>query len=171
MPFLSLAQRRTGRALHSSAVVSDSAQTMLCSWLSAVLLVGLLLNAVLGWGWADPVAGLVIAAVAVKEGLRRLARAGVLRADRVRVTAAAALLGRPAADRLLGRHVGGRGLRRALGRGGGRPGGGAGGVRAAAEDAVGICSCGGPSEVFEQVYDDAWPTGDASRRGAGRWSR
>jgi divalent metal cation (Fe/Co/Zn/Cd) transporter len=69
MPFLSLAQRRTGRALHSSAVVSDSAQTMLCSWLSGVLLVGLLLNAVLGWAWADPVAGLVIAGVAVKEGL------------------------------------------------------------------------------------------------------
>jgi divalent metal cation (Fe/Co/Zn/Cd) transporter len=68
MPFLSLAQRRTGRALHSSAVVSDSAQTMLCSWLSAVLLGGLLLNAVLGWSWADPVAGLVIAAVALKEG-------------------------------------------------------------------------------------------------------
>jgi divalent metal cation (Fe/Co/Zn/Cd) transporter len=69
MPFLSLAQRRTGRALHSSAVVSDSAQTMLCSWLSGVLLVGLLLNAVLGWGWADPLAGLVIAGVALKEGL------------------------------------------------------------------------------------------------------
>lgn len=69
MPFLSRAQRRTGQALHSSAVVSDSAQTMLCSWLSAVLLVGLLLNAVLGWSWADPVAGLVIAAVALKEGL------------------------------------------------------------------------------------------------------
>jgi len=68
MPFLSLAQRRTGRSLHSSAVVSDSAQTMLCSWLSAVLLGGLLLNAVLGWSWADPVAGLVIAAVALKEG-------------------------------------------------------------------------------------------------------
>jgi divalent metal cation (Fe/Co/Zn/Cd) transporter len=68
MPFLSLAQRRTGRALHSSAVVSDSAQTMLCSWLSGVLLVGLLLNAVLGWGWADPLAGLVIAGVALKEG-------------------------------------------------------------------------------------------------------
>ncbi len=68
MPVLSRAQRRTGRALHSSAVVSDSAQTLLCSWLSAVLLVGLLLNAVLGWSWADPVAGLVIAGVALKEG-------------------------------------------------------------------------------------------------------
>lgn len=68
MPFLSWAQRRTGRALHSGAVVADSSQTLLCSYLSAVLLVGLVLNAALGWAWADPVAGLVIAAVALKEG-------------------------------------------------------------------------------------------------------
>ena len=68
MPFLSWAQRRTGRALGSSAVVADSTQTLLCSYLSAVLLVGLVLNATLGWAWADPVAGLVIAAVAVREG-------------------------------------------------------------------------------------------------------
>jgi len=68
MPFLSLAQRRTGRALHSNAVVADSTQTLLCTYLSAVLLGGLLLNATLGWGWADPVAGLVIALVAAKEG-------------------------------------------------------------------------------------------------------
>ena len=68
MPWLSFAQRRTGRALHSSAVVADSSQTLLCSYLSAVLLGGLVLNATLGWGWADPVAGLVIAAVALKEG-------------------------------------------------------------------------------------------------------
>lgn len=67
MPWLSAAQRRTGRALHSSAVVADSSQTLLCTYLSAVLLGGLLLNATLGWGWADPVAGLVIAAVALKE--------------------------------------------------------------------------------------------------------
>ena len=69
MPFLSWAQRRTGRALHSNAVVADSSQTLLCSCLSAVLLGGLVLNATLGWGWADPVAGLVIAGVALKEGL------------------------------------------------------------------------------------------------------
>lgn len=69
MPFLSWAQRRTGRALGSSAVVADSTQTLLCTYLSAVLLVGLLLNATLGWGWADPVAGLVIAAVAAREGI------------------------------------------------------------------------------------------------------
>jgi len=68
MPFLSWAQRRTGRALSSAAVVADSTQTLLCTYLSAVLLVGLVLNATLGWDWADPVAGLVIAAVAVREG-------------------------------------------------------------------------------------------------------
>lgn len=68
MPFLSWAQRRTGRALGSNAVVADSTQTLLCTYLSAVLLVGLVLNAALGWSWADPVAGLVIAAVALKEG-------------------------------------------------------------------------------------------------------
>lgn len=69
MPFLSWAQRRTGRALGSNAVVADSTQTLLCTYLSAVLLVGLVLNATLGWSWADPVAGLVIAAVAVREGV------------------------------------------------------------------------------------------------------
>jgi divalent metal cation (Fe/Co/Zn/Cd) transporter len=69
MPLLSLAQRRTGRALGSSAVVADSTQTLLCTYLSAVLLVGLLLNATLGWYWADPLAGLVIAGVALREGL------------------------------------------------------------------------------------------------------
>ncbi|WP_442937089.1 MULTISPECIES: cation transporter [Nocardioides] len=68
MPFLSWAQRRTGRELGSNAVVADSTQTLLCTYLSAVLLVGLVLNATLGWSWADPIAGLVIAAVAVKEG-------------------------------------------------------------------------------------------------------
>ena len=69
MPFLSWAQRRTGRALGSNAVVADSTQTLLCTYLSAVLLLGLILNATLGWSWADPVAGLIIAAVAVREGL------------------------------------------------------------------------------------------------------
>ncbi|MFC7359016.1 cation diffusion facilitator family transporter [Nocardioides astragali] len=68
MPFLSWAQRRTGKALGSNAVVADSTQTLLCTYLSAVLLLGLVLNATLGWHWADSVAGLVIAVVAVKEG-------------------------------------------------------------------------------------------------------
>lgn len=69
MPFLSWAQRRTGRALGSGSVIADSKQTLLCTYLSAVLLVGLVLNATLGWSWADPLAGLVIAAVALKEGV------------------------------------------------------------------------------------------------------
>jgi len=69
MPFLSWAQRRTGRALGSNAVVADSTQTLLCTYLSAVLLIGLVLNATLGWSWADPTAGLIIAAAAVREGL------------------------------------------------------------------------------------------------------
>jgi len=68
MPFLSLAQRRTGRQLGSNAVFADGTQTLLCAYLSAVLLVGLVLNATLGWSWADPMAGLVIAAVAIREG-------------------------------------------------------------------------------------------------------
>jgi len=70
MPFLSWAQRRTGRELGSGSVVADSKQTLLCTYLSAVLLVGLVLNATLGWGWADPLAGLVIAGVAAREGLQ-----------------------------------------------------------------------------------------------------
>lgn len=69
MPFLAWAQRRTGRSLGSSAVVGDSKQTALCTYMSAVLLVGLLVNAWLGWWWADPAAALVIAAVAVREGV------------------------------------------------------------------------------------------------------
>ena len=68
MPVLSLAQRRAGRELGSLSAVADSKQTLLCTYLSAALLAGLLLNALAGWSWADPVAALVIAAVAVREG-------------------------------------------------------------------------------------------------------
>ncbi len=68
MPFLSAAQRRAGRDLGSASAVADSKQTLLCTYLSAVLLIGLALNATLGWSWADPVAALVIAGIAVKEG-------------------------------------------------------------------------------------------------------
>lgn len=69
MPFLSFAQRRAGRELGSAAAVADSKQTLLCTYLSAVLLVGLALNSLFGWSWADPVAALGIAAVAVREGI------------------------------------------------------------------------------------------------------
>ncbi|MFE9062174.1 cation transporter [Streptomyces violaceusniger] len=68
MPFLSAVQRKAGRELGSASAVADSKQTLLCTYLSAVLLVGLLANLLLGWSWADPIAALVIAAIAVKEG-------------------------------------------------------------------------------------------------------
>jgi divalent metal cation (Fe/Co/Zn/Cd) transporter len=68
MPTLSYVQRRVGRELGSVTAVADSKQTLLCTYLSAVLLVGLGLNLLLGWYWADPIAALVIAVVAVKEG-------------------------------------------------------------------------------------------------------
>ncbi|MCI2237132.1 cation transporter [Paenibacillus sp. TRM 82003] len=70
MPLLSYAQRRAGRELGSATAVADSQQTLLCTYLSAVLLIGLGLNALFGLSWADPVAGLVIAGTAVREGLR-----------------------------------------------------------------------------------------------------
>ncbi|MGW8567139.1 cation diffusion facilitator family transporter [Isoptericola sp. NPDC055881] len=69
MPFLSWVERRTGRELGSASAVADSKQTLLCTYLSAVLLVGLVLNATLGWTWADPLAALVIAGFAAKEGV------------------------------------------------------------------------------------------------------
>lgn len=69
MPTLSWAQRRTGRELGSLSAVADSKQTLLCTYLSAILLVGLLLNSWWGLSWADPVAALGIAAIAVREGL------------------------------------------------------------------------------------------------------
>jgi divalent metal cation (Fe/Co/Zn/Cd) transporter len=68
MPLLASAKRRVGNRLGSSATVSESAQNLVCAYLSVALLAGLLANAVLGWWWADPAAALVIAAVALKEG-------------------------------------------------------------------------------------------------------
>jgi divalent metal cation (Fe/Co/Zn/Cd) transporter len=68
MPLVSYGQRRAGRELGSRSAVADSKQTLLCTYLSGVLLVGLALNSLFGWSWADPIAALVIAAVAVKEG-------------------------------------------------------------------------------------------------------
>jgi divalent metal cation (Fe/Co/Zn/Cd) transporter len=69
MPVLSLTQRRTGRELGSPSAVADSKQTLLCTHLSAIVLVGLVLNSLWGWSWADPVAALGIAAIAVREGV------------------------------------------------------------------------------------------------------
>jgi divalent metal cation (Fe/Co/Zn/Cd) transporter len=69
MPALSFLQRRAGRELGSRTAVADSRQTLLCTYLSAVLLAGLLLNSTLGWWWADASAALVIAVIAVREGI------------------------------------------------------------------------------------------------------
>ncbi|MBG6215023.1 divalent metal cation (Fe/Co/Zn/Cd) transporter [Cryobacterium sp. CAN_C3] len=69
MPFLSWFERRTGTQLGSASAVADSKQTLLCTYLSAALLIGLLLNTLLGWAWADSLAALVIAGFAIKEGI------------------------------------------------------------------------------------------------------
>jgi divalent metal cation (Fe/Co/Zn/Cd) transporter len=68
MPLLSYTQRRAGRELGSASAVADSKQTLLCTYLSGVLLVGLALNAAFNLSWADSIVALIIAAVAVKEG-------------------------------------------------------------------------------------------------------
>jgi divalent metal cation (Fe/Co/Zn/Cd) transporter len=69
MPMLAVAKRRLAVALGSATLAAEAAETALCAWLSGVLLVGLTLRIVAGWWWADPVAGLVIAALAVREGI------------------------------------------------------------------------------------------------------
>ena len=68
MPLLAWLQIRAGREIGSRSAVAEAKQTLLCSYLSAVLLVGLVLNALVGWTWADPIAALVIAGFAVREG-------------------------------------------------------------------------------------------------------
>jgi len=69
MPLLARAKRRVGHRLGSAATVAEGAQNLLCAYLSVALLAGLGANALLGWWWADPLAGLAIAAVAAREGL------------------------------------------------------------------------------------------------------
>jgi divalent metal cation (Fe/Co/Zn/Cd) transporter len=62
------AKRRLAEKMASRVLRADAAETFLCSWLSVILLVGLLLNASVGWWWADPVAALAIAWLALREG-------------------------------------------------------------------------------------------------------
>jgi divalent metal cation (Fe/Co/Zn/Cd) transporter len=69
MPFLSFAERRAGRELGSATAVADSKQTLICTYLSGAVLIGLVLNSAFGWWWVDALAGLVIAVFAVREGL------------------------------------------------------------------------------------------------------
>lgn len=68
MPVLARAKRRNGMLMGSATVMADSNQTKLCAYLSAILLGGLVLNATVGWWWADPIAALAIAALAGNEG-------------------------------------------------------------------------------------------------------
>jgi divalent metal cation (Fe/Co/Zn/Cd) transporter len=72
MPILSRAKKRVGSELGSAAMKADAKQTDFCVYLSAILLVGLLLNAALGWWWADPVAGLVMTPIIANEGAHAL---------------------------------------------------------------------------------------------------
>ena len=69
MPVLAVSKRRLAVELGSATLAAEAAETALCAWLSGVLLVGLTLRTVADWWWADPVAGLVIAALAVREGI------------------------------------------------------------------------------------------------------
>jgi divalent metal cation (Fe/Co/Zn/Cd) transporter len=68
MPALARAKRLNGEALHDRTLIAEATQTKLCTYLSVILLAGLTLRATLGWTWADPIAALVIAVLAVREG-------------------------------------------------------------------------------------------------------
>lgn len=72
MPVLAMAKRRVGRALESRALVADAAETAVCSYLSFALVLGLGLNAWVGWWWADPVAALLMLPFVIREGLEAL---------------------------------------------------------------------------------------------------
>lgn len=72
MPLLVRAKRKVARSINSGAMMADSKQTELCTYLSAILLGGLLLNALLGWWWADPVAALIMVPIIAKEGIEAL---------------------------------------------------------------------------------------------------
>ena len=72
MPLLARAKRHVAQGLSSAALRAEAAQTSLCAYLSAITLGGLVLNAVLGWWWADPVAALGMVPIIAKEGMEAL---------------------------------------------------------------------------------------------------
>lgn len=69
MPLLARAKRRVALAMGSAALAAEARQTVFCTYLSAILLAGLLLNATVGWWWADPAAALVMVPIIAKEGV------------------------------------------------------------------------------------------------------
>ena len=72
MPILARAKRQVARGIDSNALMADSKQTELCTYLSAILLGGLLLNALWKWWWADPVAALIMLPIIAREGILAL---------------------------------------------------------------------------------------------------
>lgn len=72
MPFLARAKRKVALQLKSNAMLADSKQTDLCTYLSAILLGGLILNAIFGWWWADPAAALIMVPIIAREGVQAL---------------------------------------------------------------------------------------------------
>jgi divalent metal cation (Fe/Co/Zn/Cd) transporter len=72
MPLLARAKRRVAREISSGAMAADAKQTEFCMYLSAILLVGLTLNAAFGWWWADPLAGLIMVPIIAREGIGAL---------------------------------------------------------------------------------------------------
>jgi divalent metal cation (Fe/Co/Zn/Cd) transporter len=81
MPLLVRAKRTVASGISSGAMAADAKQTELCTYLSAILLAGLLLNALFGWWWADPVAALVMVPIIVKEGVEGLRGEGCCETD------------------------------------------------------------------------------------------
>jgi divalent metal cation (Fe/Co/Zn/Cd) transporter len=69
MPILSRAKKKVGDSMSSAAMKADARQTDFCVYLSTILLAGLLLNTILGWWWADPIAALIMVPIIVKEGI------------------------------------------------------------------------------------------------------
>lgn len=76
MPVLARMKKRTGKEIGSRALVADSKETLVCAWLSVALLFGLFLNYILGWWWADPLTGIIIAGFLIKEGIEQWREAG-----------------------------------------------------------------------------------------------
>jgi divalent metal cation (Fe/Co/Zn/Cd) transporter len=76
MPVLTYLKKKTGKEIGSKALVADAKETLVCAWLSVALLLGLALNALFGWWWADPAAGLIIVGFLFKEGVEQWMEAG-----------------------------------------------------------------------------------------------